>query len=158
MYKPYKDSDGPNPNMVPLWRSPYVVCPQLSPVVYRVRLPNDTREVSVHLAHIKPYHQRETPPAPRSEKLVDLFLGKPIPLPELDHPDEGQPKIQSYFVDRVADHKRGPGRHSPRNYKYRLRRRGYGPESDLEYRADEIPQCHELIAVCTEPRKVCKSR
>ena len=77
---------------------------------------------------------------------MDLYLTKTIPLPELDHPDEGQPKIQSYFVDRVADHKRGPGRHSPRNYKYRLRRRGYGPESDLEYRADEIPQRHELIA------------
>ena len=57
----------------------------------------------------------------------------------MDHPDEVQPKIESYFVDRV-DHKREPGRKSPHNYKYRLRLRGYGPESVLEYRADEIPQ------------------
>ena len=90
VYKPYQDSDGPNPKLLLPWRGPYDdhdVCSQWSPVVYRARLPNDTREVSVHLAHIKPYHQRETPPAPQFEKLADLFLGKPIPLPELDHRD-----------------------------------------------------------------------
>ena len=115
-------------------------------MVNRVRLTNDTREVSVHLAHIKPYYQRETPLTPQFEKLAELFSGEPIPLPELDHPDAAQPKIESYFVDRVENHERGPGRPSPHNYKYRVRLRGYGPESDLEYRAGEIPQCHELIA------------
>ena len=40
----------------------------------------------------------------------------------------------------------GPAEKAPHNYKYRLRLRGYGPESNLEYRADEIPQCHELVA------------
>lgn len=146
VYRPYQDSDGPNPKLLLPWRGPYIVCSQLSPVVYRVRLKNDTREVSVHLAHIKPYQRRETPPAPQFEKLAELFLGKPIPLPDLDHPDEAQPKIESYFVDRVVNHKCGPGRKSSHNFKYRLRLRGYGPESDLEYRADEIPQCHEMIA------------
>ena len=82
-------------------------------MVYRVRLTNDTRDVSVHLAHIKPYHQRETPPAPQFEKLAELFSGEPIPLPELDHPDAAQPKIESYFVYRVKYHKRGPGRPAP---------------------------------------------
>ena len=32
------------------------------------------------------------------------------------------------------------------SYRYRLRLRGYGPESDLEYRADEVPQRQEMIA------------
>ena len=68
-----------------------------------------------------------------------MFLGKPIPLPALGHPDETQLKIESYFVDRVVDYWRGPGRTSPRNYKYHRRLRGYGPESDLEYPANEIP-------------------
>lgn len=67
-------------------------------------------------------------------------------MPALDHPDEAQPKIESYVVDKVVSHKCGRGPKTPHNYKYRLRLRGYGPESDLEYRADEIPQCQELIA------------
>ena len=146
MYRPYQDSDGPNPKLLLPWRGPYVVCSQLSPVVYRVRLTNDTRQVSVHVDHMKPYHQRETPSAPQFEKLAELVLGKPIPLPVLNHPDAAQPKIEFYFVDRVVDHKRGPGRPSPHNYKYRPRLRGCDPEFDAEYRADEIHQCHELIA------------
>ena len=118
--RPYQDSDGPNPKLLLPWRGSYVVCSQLSTVVYRVRLTNDTREVSVYLAHIKPNHQRETTPAPQCEKLAELFLGKLIPLPELDHPGATQPKIESYFVDRVVDHRRRPGRPRPHNYKYRL--------------------------------------
>ena len=145
----YQDSNGPDPKLLLPWRGPYVVCLQLSPVVYQVRLTNDTREVSAHLAHIKPYHQWQTSPAPHFEKLAELFLGKPMPLPELDHPDEAQPKIESCFVGRVVDHKSGHGRKSPHKHKYHLRLRGYGPGSDLEYRADKIFQCHELIAACT---------
>ena len=38
------------------------------------------------------------------------------------------------------------GRKTPYNYRYCLRLRGSGPESDLEYRADEVPQCQEMIA------------
>ena len=33
-------------------------------------------------------------------------------------------------------------------FKYRLRLQGFGPELDVEHRADEVPQCHELIAAC----------
>ena len=143
VYRPYQDSDGPKPNLLLPWRGPCVVRSQISPVVYRVRLTNDTQQVSLHLAHIKPYHQQETPPAPHFEKLVELFLGEPIPPPELDDPDAAQPKTESYSVDWVIDHKRRPGRPSRHNYKYRLRLRGYGPESDLEYCADEIPKCHK---------------
>lgn len=55
--------------------------------------------------------------------------------------------IERYVVDKVVDHKTGRGRKGPHNYKYRLRLKGYGPESDLIYRADEVPQCHEMISV-----------
>ena len=146
VYRPYQDSDGPNPKLLLPWRGPYVICSQLSPVVYRVRRQNETREVSVHLAHIKRYYARKTPPAPDFDKLAEFFLGRPISLPELDHPDEAQPKIESYVVDKVVNHRSGKGPKTPYNYRYRLRLRGYGPESDLEYRADEIPKCQEMIA------------
>lgn len=60
--------------------------------------------------------------------------------------DENQPRIERYVVDKVVDHTPGRGRKSLHNYKYRLRLKGYGPESDVMYRADEIPQCHEMIS------------
>ena len=69
------------------------------------------------------HHPRETPPAPAQfDKLAE------IPLPTLDHPDEAQPRIDSYVIDRVAGHKLGPGRQRLHNFKYRMRVRGYGPE------------------------------
>ena len=70
--------------------------------------------------------------------LAEFFLGRPIPLSELDHPDDAQPKIESYVVDRVVNHRSGRGPKTPYNYRYRLRLRGYGPESGLEYRADKF--------------------
>ena len=145
VYRPYQESDGPNPKLIMPWRGPYIICSQLSPVVYRVRRAKETREISVHLAHLKPYHERQKPPAPQFDKLAEYFLGKQIPLPAVDN-DENQPRIERYVVDKVVDHKFGRGRKTPHNYKYRLRLKGYGPESDLVYRADEVPQCHELIA------------
>ena len=42
VYRPYQDSDGPNPKLLLPYRGPYVLYSQLSPVVYRVRLTNDT--------------------------------------------------------------------------------------------------------------------
>lgn len=92
--RPYQESDGPNPKLLLPWRGPHVVCFRLSPVVYGVRRQNETREVSGLLAHIKKYFARKTPPAPDFEKLSEFFLGRQIPLPELDHPDEAQPKIE----------------------------------------------------------------
>ena len=48
-------------------------------------------------------NEGETPPAPQFEEFADLVLGKPIPSPELDHPDEAQPKIESTFVAKVVN-------------------------------------------------------
>lgn len=73
-------------------------------------------------------------------------MGNQIPLPALNMTDVHQPKIERYIVEAVVGHKPGRGRKSQHNYKYRLRLKGYGPESDLVYRADEVPQCHELIS------------
>ena len=126
---------------------PCLVCSQLSPMAYRGTPPTETREVSVHLAHIKTYYPRDIPPAPDVEMLDAFFLGRPILTPTLDHPNEAQPQIKSYIVDRVVGHKKGgPGPKSPHNNICRIRFQGYGPESDLEYRAHEVPQGHEIIA------------
>ena len=123
-------------------RTTHMICSQLSPVLYPVRRMKETRGISVHFAHLKPYHPRQTPPAPQFEKLADFFLGKQIPLPTLNHPDEAQPIIESYVVGSVVGHKLEPGRKGQHNFEYRMRLMRYGPESDLEYRADEVPQCH----------------
>ena len=54
--------------------------------------------------------------------------------------------IGIYQVADAVGHRRGQGRHSPHNYIYRLRLKGFGPEADLQYRAHQVPQCRELIA------------
>ena len=51
VYKPHQSTDGPNPKLIQPWRGPYIICSKLSPVVYRIRLQDDTKQVSVHLAH-----------------------------------------------------------------------------------------------------------
>lgn len=79
VYRPYQDSDGPNPKLLFPWREPYTICSQLSPVVYRVKQVNETRQVSVHLAHLKQYRAEEKPPAPQFDNLAEFFLGKQIP-------------------------------------------------------------------------------
>ena len=43
VYRPFQDTDGPNPKLSLPWRGPYLICSQLSPVVYRVRRTNETR-------------------------------------------------------------------------------------------------------------------
>ena len=78
VYRLFQDTNGPNPKLLLPWRGPYVIYSQLSPVVYRVRSTSETREGSVHLAHIKRYHPREKPPAPEFEKVENFFLGKQI--------------------------------------------------------------------------------
>ena len=65
VYRLFQDTDGPNPKLLLPWRGPYILCSQLSPAVYRVRRTNGTREVSVPLAHINPFHPQEKPPAPQ---------------------------------------------------------------------------------------------
>ena len=85
VYRTFQDTDGSSPKLLLPWGGPYVICSQLSPVVYRERRTNETREVSAHLARIKRYHPREKAPAPEFDKLSIFFLGKQIPLPALDH-------------------------------------------------------------------------
>ena len=146
VYKPHHSTDGPNPKLIQPWRGPYIICSKLSPVVYRIRHPDDTKQVSVHLAHIKSYRPRQSAPAPDFHKLEGLFLGKTLPTPALEESETVLPHIGIYQVADVVGHRRGQGRHSPHNYIYRLRLKGFGPEADLEYRAHQIPQCQELIA------------
>lgn len=89
---------------------------------------------------------REKPPAPKYDKLAGVLLGKSILRPALDHPTETVPQIKSYEIHKVVEHNGRPGKKNYRNYKYHLRLTGYGPESFVEYRVDELPQCQEMIA------------
>ena len=43
VYKPPQSTDGPNPKLIQPLRRPYIICSKLSPVVYRIRLPDDPR-------------------------------------------------------------------------------------------------------------------
>ena len=146
VYKSHHSTDRPNPKLIQPWRGPYVICPKLSPVVYRIRHLDDTKQLSVHLAHIKSYRPRQSAPAPDFHKLEGLFLGKTLPTPALEESETVSPHIGIYQVADVVRHRRGQGRHSPHNYIYRLRLKGFGPEADLEYRAHQVLQCQELIA------------
>ena len=115
-------------------------------MVYRIRHPDDTKQVSVHLAPIESYRPRQSTPAPDFHKLEELFLGKTLPTPALEESEMVPPHIGIYQVADHVGHRRGQGRHSPHIYIYRLRLKGFGPEADLEYRAHQVPQCQELIA------------
>jgi len=75
-----------------------------------VKLPNDTKQVSAHLAHLKSYRPRRKAPAPEFDLLSGMFLGKPLPLPELEESSESHPHISLYDVDHVVGHRRGQGR------------------------------------------------
>ena len=158
LYWPYNETDGPNPKLVLPWRGPYEVVKQLSPVVYKVKLSGESKETSVHLAHLKKFYPRERPPEPEFTRLDEFFLGKKLPLPQDDRSNVTKPTISSYVVDQVVGHRRGPGRKSHENYKYRLRLQGYGPSADVEYRAEEIPQCQHLINAYRKQHKLNYTR
>ena len=122
------------------WGGPYVICSQLSPVVYRVRRMNETREISVHLAYLKPYHPRETPPAPEFDKLAELSWENKFPYPrwtilvklnqQLSHTSLTEWSVTS--LDRAGKI-------------CVILNTACTPESDLKYCAGEVPQCHALI-------------
>ena len=114
--------------------------------MYRIRHPDDTKRVSAHLAHIKFYRSRQSAPVPDFHKLEGLFHGKTLPTPALEESETIPPHIGIYQIADVVGHRRGQRRHSPHNYIYCLRLKGFGPEADLEYRAHQVPQCQELIA------------
>ena len=146
VYEPHQSTDGPNPKLIQPWRGPYIIGTKLSPVVYRIRHPDDTKQVSVHFAHIQFYRPRQSAPAPDFYKIEELFLGKTLPTPALEESETVPPHISIYQVADVVSHRRRQGRHSPHNYIYRLRLKGFGPEADLEYRAHQVPHCQEYIA------------
>ena len=126
VYKPHDSTDGPNPKLIQLWRGPYVICSKLSSVVYRIQHPDDTKQVSVHLAHIKSYRPRQSAPAPDFHKLErELFLGKTLPTPALEESETVPPHIGIYQVADVVGHRRRQGRHSPHNNIYCPRLKGF---------------------------------
>ena len=86
IYKPHQNTDGPNPKLIQPWRGLYIICSKLSPVVYQIRLLDDTKQVSVHLGHKKSYKLRQSAPAPDFHKLdrLCLFLGNASPRHALD--------------------------------------------------------------------------
>ena len=146
VYEPHQSTDGPNRKLIQPWRGPYIIGTKLSPMVYRIRHPDDTKQVSVHLAHIKFYRPRQSAPAPDFYKIEELFLGKTLPTTALEESETVPPHISIYQVTDVVSHRRRQGRRSPHNYIYRLRLKGFGPEADLEYRAHQVPHCQEYIA------------
>ena len=81
IYKPHHSTDGPNPKLIQPWQGSYIICSKLSPVVYRIRHPDDTKQVAVHLVHIKSYRAHQSAPAPDFHKREDFFLRKTLPTP-----------------------------------------------------------------------------
>ena len=147
-YKPHESTDGPNPKPIQSWRGPYIICSELSPVMYRIRLPDDTKQVFVHLINMKSYRSRQSAPAPDFHKLENLLLEKILPSPALEESETVPPHIGIYQVADVVGHRREQGRHSSHNYVYHLRLKGFRPEADLEYRVHQVPQYQECIAAC----------
>ncbi len=105
VHRPHQASDGPNPKLGMPWRGPYVVCSQSSPVVYRVKKQGDTKETSIHLAHLKKYYARDAPPSPDMDEIGHLFLGQRIPVPDLDRPELTQPRVGRYIIDSIVNYR-----------------------------------------------------
>ena len=126
VYKPHHSTDEPNPKLIQPWRGPYIICSKLPPVVYRIEHPDETKQVSVHLAHIKSYRPRQSAPAPDFHKLEGLFLGKTSPTPALEESETVPSHIDIYQVADVVGHRRRrQGRHGPHSYIYCLRLKGF---------------------------------
>ena len=151
VYKPHQSTDGPNPKLIQPWRGPHIICSKLSPVVYRIRLPDDTEQASVHLAHIKFYrpHQSYRPcqsaPAPDFHKLEELFLGKALPTPALEESETVPPHIDISPVADVVGHRRGQGRHSPHIIIYIV----YGSKASTQMLTSntELTRSHNVMNV-----------
>ena len=107
VYKPHHSTDGPNPKLIQPSREPYIICSKLSPVVYRIRHPDDTKQVSVHLAHIKSYRPRQSAPAQDFHKPEGLFLVKTLPTPALEESEAIPPHVGIYQVADIVGHRRG---------------------------------------------------
>ena len=101
IYRPHQSIGGPNPKLIQPWRGPYIAYSKLSTVVYRIRHLDDAKQVSVHLAHIKPYRPRQSAPAPDFNKLEELFLGKTLPTAALEESEAVSPHIGIMSVASV---------------------------------------------------------
>ncbi|CAM9895006.1 unnamed protein product, partial [Choristocarpus tenellus] len=143
LHKPHTSADAPNPKLLSSWRGSYEVKERISLVVDRVKAQADCREITIHIAQLKP-HKEGYLPEPDIDSLNSLFLGRIIPEPDIEQGSIVQPILGSYFVEGIADHKPGVGRKSPHSYSYRLRFRGFAPASDVWRKAKEIPQCTEM--------------
>ena len=89
---------------------------KLSPAVYRVRPTSyggNSKEVSLHLVYLKPYHSQSKLPPPDFDTFGERFLGKAIPLPDLQPDLEALPRIESIIIEKVIGHQRAPGRLGP---------------------------------------------
>ena len=148
VYKPHQSTDGPSPKLIRPWRGPYTICSKLSLVVYRVQLPNGTKQVSVQFTHIKSYIPRQSTPAPDFHKVGNILPGKTLPTHTLDESETVLPRRGTYQVADVVGHRCGQGRHSSQSYIYCRRPKGFGPEADLECRAHQVLRCQESISAC----------
>ena len=125
------------------WRGPYHMRHRLSTVVYRVTLDDKSTGTLVHLARMKPYHSRSTTVEPHFEELVPMILGTKLPLPDMDRTSTSV-GIGQRLVGHVRN-KRGKGRPSTLNVKFRIRYSGAGPSSDGWYHRRQILHCQECI-------------
>ena len=95
-----------------------------------------------------PHKILQTPPVGSGTRLSQTR--RVIPRKDVAYSCFGRTTVPThigiYQVADVVGHRRGRGRHSPHNYIYCLRVKGFDPEADLEYRAHQVPQCQELIA------------
>ncbi|CAM9555376.1 unnamed protein product, partial [Choristocarpus tenellus] len=55
LHKPHTSADAPNPKLLSPWRGPYEVKERITPVVYRVKAQADRREITLHIARLKPH-------------------------------------------------------------------------------------------------------
>ena len=127
--KPHQSTNGSTSKLIQPWRGPYIICSIVLPVVYQIRLPDDTNHVCIHLADIKPYRPRKS-----------SFMRKILPTSDLDEIEPVLPHVGIYEVADIVGHQRGLGRHSSHNFICRLPLKGFGSKADLEYQAPQVPQ------------------
>ena len=84
--KPHQSTNGSTPKLIQPRRGPYIICSIVLPLVYQIRLPDDTNQVSIHLADIKPYRPRKS-----------SFLRKILPTSALDEIEPVLPHIGRYL-------------------------------------------------------------
>ena len=93
-----------------------MICSKISLVVYRILLSDATKQVSVHLAHIKSYRPRQSAPPSNLHKEEKLFQGKTLPTLALEESEMALQHIGIYQAG-VIGHRRGQERHSFYNYR-----------------------------------------